>query len=313
MLRVGAFILFSCVSAARFSFFNAAVFNVTQDWNVQAEVAKDNLGLSLSSRPNVRRISQWVEAEKSRTRPESLVGSAISQFVLGTAGALFVVLCVCSDDVVWLLPFLGGADRLAYVAFYIFTMVFMWALSYSIVVVVELYAVNHPTIDVVKYAIVASAILLSLLTLKLIHEWYFEDEEEEDPESTTTVETEIHARPAVLSDEKPTETMTEKEVEDSGAKGVKKPTFSNLFLVAFAGNFDNIAIYMTVLLNGTFTPMELLIGTTVAGCLVAALTLGLSSIQVIMHAISRVPLWVIIAALTFYVWSDVMMHASPVM
>jgi hypothetical protein len=251
------------------------------------------------------------------------IDSAIGRFVLGTAGATLVVLCVCSDDVIWLLAFLGGKDRGTIIAFYMFTMVLMWALSFLVVLVVMLFSLEFAGADVVEWAMVVSAIFLSLLTLKFLHD-YLSGHEEVAGEGKKETHCEIvnlQRNTTTAAQQAETHETADEVVEASNrGEGAEATTPSksitrslcNLFLVSIAGNVDNIAIYITILLNETFTSLELLLGTIIAGGVVSALTMGLSHFEVIMKFVSRLPLWVIIGLLAGYVWGSVLTHVSTV-
>jgi len=303
---------------------------------------KAHLDVWIHRRPVVTAISQFVTGSKelltqrvfakanapappSTDSVATSIDSAIGRFVLGTLGATLVVLCVCSDDIIWLLAFLAGTDKAKYVAFYLFTMVFMWALSYLMTLVVMGFSLKYTGADVVEWAMVVSAVFLSLLTLKFFHEYISggqEDVEEGKKETqceivtlqrdSTALESDIHETAdveresaEVFHQEEDAKTMVR------SSKSVNR-SLSNLFLVSIAGNVDNIAIYITILLNETFTPLELFLGTVIAGVVVSALTLGLSRFEFIMDLIGRIPLWVIIGGLAGYVWCSVLTHVPTV-
>jgi len=332
-LLVASVVSFPC-EAARLSGRERGM-NLTLDSVTPLE--KAHVDVRIHRRPAVTAITQFVTESKELLRDKVLVkanapappstdsvatsiDSAIGRFVLGTFGATLVVLCVCSDDIIWLLAFLAGTEKAKYVAFYMFTMVFMWAFSYFLTLVVMVFSLKYTGADVVEWAMMVSAVFLSLLTLKFLHEYIYGglEEVEEGKNETqceivtlqrdgTTLESDTHEAAdveqsaEVLHQEEDAKTMVRT------SKSVNR-SLSNLFLVSIAGNVDNIAIYITILLNETFTPLELCLGTVIAGVVVSALTLGLSRFEFIMTLIGRIPLWVIIGGLAGYVWCSVLTH-----
>jgi cadmium resistance protein CadD (predicted permease) len=202
--------------------------------------------------------------------PGSTSAFSVHRFIANVMGAMVLVLIMCSDDVVWLLPFFVGDEKHWYALFYIFTMFFMWLLSSSITFSVQGFAAAHADTPIGPIAETISAVVLILLTLKLFIEWYYEEDDDDD------------------DDEK-----------ENSAKGMQ--SYSKLFFVAFAGNLDNIGVYIPILLHAVFGYWELLIGVLSAAIIIAAITLGLSQLQSLIDVITKVPLWMIVGILTLYV------------
>jgi len=214
-----------------------------------------------------------------------------------------LVLLMCGDDLCWLLPFLGGDDKHSFAAFYVFCMCFMWALAWSLYLVAKSAEITHPEIPVEEITDFASTLLLMALTAKFFSEWYYEDDEEDDAGNSTDCEEQIkqdsNENGQVATAKEVCNEMTEDEKQEAMRK--RRLTYSKLFLVSLGGNFDNIGVYIPIMLSGVFSPFELLIGDFIAAVIIALITLGLSGFKVLTDFFTQVPLWVIVGILTMCV------------
>lgn len=288
--------------------------------------------------------------------PAPVASEVLMTWLGHVAGAAVLVLLMCGDDVVWLLPFITGSDdeKRQFGGFYVFCMGFMWLVSFALLFVVEAAGRIYPKLPTEAITEIMSTVLLAVLTVKFFNEWYFD--EDEDAQSDAEAET---AHQPLQVAEKSKEALTPQAAQQKKAQGdsascmsfipkiqlfrratekdcfseqyvncmgndkcvsspnghgetketdrPKQLTFSALFLVAFAGNLDNVGVYIPIMLSGVVTPLELLCGDLVAASFIALLTLGLSRFSFITDIITRIPLWVIIAGLTICVGTNAFM------
>jgi len=208
-----------------------------------------------------------------------------------------LVLLMCGDDLCWLLPFLAGQDKHSMAGFYIFCMCFMWTLAWSLYLVAKAVEVTHPSLPVEEISDVVSTLLLMGLTCKFFSEWYYDEEDADETGSSTEAEDDNNNNDNAFASVHAA-AMDEIDSEKMEAKRRRRMTFWRLFLVSFGGNFDNVGVYIPIMLSGVFTPLELLIGDFLAACIIALITLGLSGFKVLTDFFTQVPLWVIVGLLT---------------
>jgi len=274
-------------------------------------------------------------------QPAPVASEVLMTWLGHVAGAAVLVLLMCGDDVVWLLPFITGSDdeKLQFGGFYVFCMGFMWLVSFALLFVVEAAGRIYPKLPTEAITEIMSTVLLAVLTVKFFNEWYFD----EDEDAQSDAEAETAHQPLQAAQQKKAQgdsascmsfipkiqlfrRATEKDCfsqqyvncmdndkcvsspnchgETKETDRPKQLTFSALFLVAFAGNLDNVGVYIPIMLSGVVTPLELLCGDLVAASFIALLTLGLSRFSFITDIITRIPLWVIIAGLTICVGTN---------
>jgi len=219
-------------------------------------------------------------------------------FVSHIVATTVLVLLMCGDDLCWLLPFLAGQDKHSMAGFYVFCMCFMWTLAWSLYLVAKAVEVTHPSLPVEEISDVISTLLLMGLTCKFFSEWYYDEEDADETGSSTEAENEDEHNKEKAFASVHAVAMDEIESEKMEAKRRRRMTFWRLFLVSFGGNFDNVGVYIPIMLSGVFTPLELLIGDFLAACIIALITLGLSGFKVLTDFFTQVPLWVIVGLLT---------------
>jgi len=229
------------------------------------------------------------EAEEAAEVTAGAARQAWKIFTGHIVACTVLVLLMCGDDLCWLLPFLTGEDKHSFAAFYVFCMFFMWALAWSLFLIAKSMEMTHPNLPVEELSDVMSTLLLLGLTVKFFMEWL----EDDDGESACGTDRECEAQ---FKDMK---VVVDAHADFSKeAKMKKRMSYFRLFLVSLGGNFDNIGVYIPIMLSGVFSPVELLIGDVIAAIVIALISLGLSGFKVLTDFFSQVPLFVIVGVLT---------------
>lgn len=68
-------------------------------------------------------------------------------------------------------------------------------------------------------------------------------------------------------------------------------------VVSFLGSLDELSYFPGLILGGTFTAIQLAIGTAVAGLIVAGICLGATKLKLVVKLVEKIPLWIIIGAI----------------
>lgn len=244
-----------------------------------------------------RRFAHWFGSLTTRWHLRSFLG--------GCLGSTLLVMVAASDDIIWLLPFLSERNWTNYAYIYVTCMIILWVISAFIVLLVRLIAEEDPDFPIKGIVEVSSALLMIPLTVHFFHEWLHDQAEDE----AETKEFEYG------NDEAPSSKSVEafsRQASPAAADHLPHPptkrrahdlSVSKLICVGFAVNLDNISVFVTIMLKGVFHPAEILVGDILARIMMILFTLWLSSFQGISAALKKIPLWSILAVLTFYTCS----------
>jgi len=273
----------------------------------------------------------WDEKSKVLSHPTGGVAEPDPEEDKTIVATTILALLMRVDNLCWLLTFLGGDNKHIFAAFYVFGMCFIWALAWPLYFAAEYAEITHPDLPVEEITDVASTLFLIGLTAKFFSEWFYEEDEEDDvgcftdseeqirannidlehvaankevqlPKNTTQVQkttcgascfSALRRRTQVHND------MTEDEKKEARRKS--RLTYSKLLIVSFGANFNNISVYIPIMLSGVFSPIELIIGDFIAAVVIALISLGLSAFKVLTDFFTQVPLWVILGIFTLFV------------
>lgn len=201
--------------------------------------------------------------------------------------ATFLVLACTSDDIIVLTPFFHGRKILGNSVVYMTVMVMFWLLSFLVMLAANACdSPRWPTEQICEYG---SIILLSFVTYKFFRDWFSDNEDDDNEELEDGVAEEQESK-ALIGAAPDTQYLSKK----------KSISFLRLFELCVAINFDNLAVYLAVLLNGTLTPLELLLGDIIAASIVTMILLGLGQLKFVTTVCSYVPTWLILAPITIY-------------
>ena len=76
-----------------------------------------------------------------------------------------------------------------------------------------------------------------------------------------------------------------------------KTSGQGVVVVSFLGSLDELSYFPGLILGGTFTAIQLAIGTAVAGLIVAGICLGATRLKLVVKLVEKIPLWLIIGAI----------------
>jgi len=193
------------------------------------------------------------------------VAKGSSALVMATMTAL----SLSCDDVVWFMAFMTGKNKrrnaFVYLVMMEFNVVFASALQWLSVVVGKALDVGLS-----RWLQVASAVAISVYTVKLFFEWRAEQAGQGQDEA---------------DDEAP-----------SSGRSVR-----DLAVIAFMGSLDNFAVFLSLLLSGTLTAPQLFGGVFFQSIIVVSICGGLGSVASVARFVDKIPLFMIIGALALWV------------
>jgi len=246
-------------------------------------------------------------------------GSGFGKYIGHIVASTTLILLMCGDDIIWLIPFVSctGREGNKFAVFYTLCMLLLWLIAFLLYLILREIEEEYPYVPVQKISELCSTVLLACLTVKFFCEWYHEHDEnceEEVQDVAGAMEGELK--------EDTTENVAEDASSDLGVKGKmdrmaafkkaedkksrlkKKLSYNNLFLVATAGNFDNVGVYVPIMLSGVMRPDVLLIGDLLAAILITLITIALSRFKFLVDLFTCIPLWVIVGVMTVLMGVD---------
>jgi len=213
--------------------------------------------------------------------------------------AMLMKLSASTDDVVWLLPFLLGARKWRNTPVYLACMQLVVAISWGISAAGSaglqqlVPAEDSSSWPVERVLALVSAVLLTLFTFKLVHEWWFESEEEaEEPEG---------ASEAFLSGD-----SGPKSEQPAGAwQATSKFNMCRLFTISMIGSLDDIAIFVSLLLSRAFSAWQLSLGVFLGSAVVVWICLAAGRCSCVVRLVEKVPLWCILGVFALWLYISV--------
>lgn len=246
-------------------------------------------------------------------------GNGFGKYVGHIVASTTLIFLMCGDDIIWLLPFVScsGREGNKFAVFYTLCMLLLWLIAFLLYLILREVEEEYPYVPVQKISELCSTVLLAGLTVKFFFEWYHEHDElceeevkevagsmkgelKEDPTEKVAEDASSHLQVKGKMDR-----MAElKKAENKKSALKKKLSFNNLFLVATAGNFDNVGVYVPIMLSGVMRPDVLLIGDLIAAILITLITIALSRFKFLVDLFTCIPLWVIVGVMTVLMGVD---------
>lgn len=232
-------------------------------------------------------------------------------------------------------------NTLCYVACMQFVVAVAWGFSVGGASALSAIVPVDSPMALAKILQLISAVLLTLYTFKLLCEWWLEGQEEAKEESVDDSPAEesgtskleggyiledlddvpsLPGSPAatILGNAEQSEGMPARsrslETEDGEARvAVEKEaaveveakpeqySLRKLVTISMFGSIDDFAVYVSVLLSGMFSPIQLFLGTLLGSIVVVVVVVSAGKCACMTRMIERIPLWVIIGA--FAIWT----------
>merc|ERR1712146_863296 len=82
-----------------------------------------------------------------------------------------------------------------------------------------------------------------------------------------------------------------------------KQTLASLFTITMFGSLDDFAVFVSVMLSGVLSVVQLMIGVLLGCCIVLVVCKGAGSVGCVSRVLEKIPLWSIIGC--FAVWTFV--------
>lgn len=217
-------------------------------------------------------------------------GSNIAQFFGRIAAAFLAVFSMCTDDLLWFMPFAISPRKHTFCAWYLLFMELTVLVSWALVGLVTWVEEQWPSVPLEVILEAMSTVFLAYYTISLFVEWYYEkDDDNDNDEASSQAEdgdNDKNKDEIISNDGKPRASRTR--------------TVSQLFFISVLGNLDNFAIYIALLFAGVLSGPELMVGAGLSAVLVCAICIGLSWLQIIRTIFEHIPLWGILAVITVY-------------
>jgi len=224
-------------------------------------------------------------------------GFTLSNFLTEVFLGIFIVLSVCSDDVVWLLPFMTKriSSCLTYAILYIIVMVLFplsaWCLVYGVQGAKKWFKSSQTQFEL--WVQIASLVLLAGITVKLWWEHDSEEESEKDEPVSEQIPSSDNNKKQPLDDSTPSEdSFAMKSMSSS------EDSISNFIGICFAGNLDNLSVYIPLLMSRTLSPICLMISVLIASLIVLLIVMGVAQLKFVVNLIQKVPIYVIMTCVT---------------
>jgi cadmium resistance protein CadD (predicted permease) len=249
--------------------------------------------------------------------------------------AMVTMLTIGGDDVIWLLPFFVGKDRVVKTVAYLIYMEVVVLVSWMIKALMKVVETRHPDAPIRKIIQVVSSVLLSIFCAYLFYEWWNEEADDEDSESESRNESEhMNSENSSVNEgraraESGKSNEIAKDAQGNAKKGCDvhdKSSFSAaeahlvqtphnqhherlglwmLFAVSMVGSLDNFAVYSYFLFSDMMTAWELFLGVLIASTLIAAVAHGALAFKPVLKIVEKLPLWVIFACLCIWSYSEI--------
>lgn len=203
--------------------------------------------------------------------------------------AFFAVFTMCTDDLLWFMPFAISPRKYTFCVWYLIFMEITVLLSWALVGLVAYAEQIWPGNPLQLILQLLSIAFLAYYTISLAVEWYYEDQDKDDVEDQegSGSNTEI----GNISGEK-----SQLQTQTSRTRTIKELAF-----ISILGNLDNFTLYIALLFSGVLNGPELIIGALLSSLLVCAICIGLSFLQIIREIFAYIPLWAILGVIT--IWS----------
>jgi len=245
--------------------------------------------------------------------------------------AMVTMLTIGGDDVIWLLPFFVGKDRVTKTVAYLIYMEVVVLVSWMIKTLMKIVETRHPDAPIRKMIQVVSSVLSSIFCAYLFYEWWNEEADDEDSESESRNEN--SSQEAINEGRMRAESGKSDEIAKDAQDHAKKDCdvhdknmFSAaeahllqaphnqhherlglwmLFAVSMVGSLDNFAVYSYFLFSDMMTAWELSLGVLIASTLIAAVAHGALAFKPVLKIVEKLPLWAIFACLCIWSYSEI--------
>jgi len=216
-------------------------------------------------------------------------------FTVKVSAAYFAAMSCCTDDILWLMPFISQKSHTTrFAVFYLVCMLLTGLVSWSLVGGCTRLMEAFPSVPVELVLQIVSTAALAYYTVTLYLQW----RSDRDDVATSAPGVAKHCGQASLqpllgkaADAPPAEPQ-----ECDAPK--RSRTFAELLSISFLGNLDNFAIYISMMVADVFGGLHLCIGCVLSGMTTVAICSGASQFQMIIDVVEFVPMWVILGALT---------------
>lgn len=203
--------------------------------------------------------------------------------------AFFAAFTMCTDDLLWFMPFAISPRKYTFCIWYIifiqFAVIVSWALTGTVALADQRWP-NNPLQSILELLSIA---FLAYYTISLAVEWYYEDQD--SPNGETQEGTGMNDGIANIPD-------ASGQKSESPTRTSQTRTVRELAFISILGNLDNMTLYIALLFAGTFGALELMLGAFIASLLVCGICVGLGFLQIIREIFTYIPLWAILGVIT---------------
>lgn len=263
----------------------------------------------------------FIETRQYKTRmPFISLAQQATSFAAQTATASVVVMSLCSDDVLWLLPFMVNKNWRSYAIAYVLYAQLVCFIAYCFMLASTELEHLRPKWHIKLALEGASAFALATLALSLFVQWALRlrarsaARVERCPEEGDCLEraggNTSYGAAASLACASPDPAPDVADAAGQGAaagavmRASKEQEYdppeyshSQFFMLCVMGNLGNLVVYIPLLIERTLPPQFLFLGVFLTTLLVLAVDRGLGQLRSVADIVSHIPLWVIAGCL----------------
>lgn len=226
---------------------------------------------------------------------------------LAHIGAAFAaVFTMCTDDLLWFMPFAIHERKKTFCVWYVIFMELTVLVSCSLVGLVAWADQIWPDNPLQLIMELASTAFLAYYTVSLAVEWYYDSDSDDNNDEQKDVNQEREENVDQANDDVRKEGQ---EILPQTHKS-RTRTVTELMLISVLGNLDNFTLYIALLFAGVFSGPELMFGAFLSACLVCAICVGLSWLDIIRRVFEYIPLWAILGVITIWSASQVIIEVT---